>query len=110
MKNMPNKDLLLRYAELKIQISKIEEELDMIKPSVLTTVATLRGDSDSPIELQEYPGYSFTIKPGKRKWEYTPSTQDMEKKLKEIKKEEEQLGLATADEPEPVLTFNSPRN
>lgn len=104
-----NKDLLLHYADLKIQASKIEEELEMIKEQALAEVLAIRGDTDSPVQLSDLPGYSFTVKPY-RTWQYTGQTQDLEKTLKARQKEEQQLGLAEVVNEKLSLVFNSPKS
>lgn len=105
-----NLENILRYGALKIQIAALEDEIDLMKPVVLQEVAAIRGDTDSPIELKELPGYSFSIKPGKRVWTYTPATTELDVTLKTRQKEEQAIGLATATESEPVLVFSKKRH
>lgn len=104
---MPNKELLLRFAEVKIQIAKYESELEMIKDQVLREVQELRGDTDSPVTLNDLPGYSFSIM--KRKtWEYPEYVKQAIKNLEKEKKHAEQTGSATFTETEHLL-FKSPK-
>lgn len=104
---MPNKQILLRYAELKIQASKLEEEMEMLKAQCLEEIKALRGDTDSPIELSELPGYKFSTM--KRKtWTYSEYVKDAEKVLKARKKDEEADGTASFVETE-TLIFKSPK-
>jgi len=97
-----NKQILLRYAELKTTITNAEAELDLIKAQALAEVQALRGDTNSPVALTELPGATFSIM--KRKtWEYTPATKTLEQTLKDRKKLEEQTGDATFTETEHLL-------
>ena len=102
-----NKQALLKYAELKIQASKIEAELEFLKPEVLKSVAEIRGDSEDPVALQEFPGYSFTLQ-NRKTWKYSGIVADLDKRLKERKKTEEANGDATFEE-KPQLMFLSPK-
>src|SRR6185369_9177088 len=104
---MPNKDLLLQYAKVKIQISKYESELEMLKDQVLEEILKLRGDSDQPIDLSELPGYTFTVQKRKN-WIFTPAVSDLSKALEARKTLEKQTGDATFTENE-ILVFNQPK-
>jgi hypothetical protein len=102
-----NKTLLLTYAENKLKIAKLEEENELIKDQCLKEIQALRGDTDSPIALEEYPGCSFTIM--KRKtWTYSDYIKTSEAALKERKKEEEKTGDATFTETEHLI-FKTPK-
>jgi len=104
---MPNKQLLLRYAEIKIQIAKYESELEMLKEQALKEVKDIQGDTNQPVALSELPGFSFSVQ--KRKTlTYSPTTQQAEKALEKRKKEEQATGDATFVEKE-SLVFNSPK-
>lgn len=104
---MPNKQILLDYARIKIEISKLEAELEMIKPSALSEVLAIRGEQDVPVQLQELPGYSFTVQ--KRKtWTYPLFIQEAQKSVKEKQKEAEATGEATFEEKEQLM-FIAPK-
>lgn len=103
-----NIDLVKRYAQLKIQAAQLEDEMEMIKPEVLLSILEIRGDSDSPVQLQDFPGYSFTVKELK-KWEYSPETTELANQLKERQKVEKQTGDAIVVEENHSLIFNSPK-
>lgn len=105
---MPNKSSTLRYAQIKIDISKLEAELELIKEDATAFIAETKGDSDQPVQLRDLPGYYFTLQ-SKKKWTYSPATQMLEKELKENKKEEEATGAATFEDGVPYLVFNSPK-
>ena len=103
---MANKEVLIRYAQIKLEMSKLEAEADMIKEEALASVLEIRNGQEAPVELSEFPGYKFTIQ--KRKtWEYSPTVKDMEARVKMIKKDEEADGTATFTEKE-SLVFKSP--
>jgi hypothetical protein len=104
-----NKQVLIRYAELKIEASKIDTELELLKEQALSEIVALRDGADSPVQLAEFPGYSFTTK-FYRKWQYTVGTQNIEKSLKAKQKEEQQTGLAEIIEEKLSLVFNSPKS
>ena len=108
--NMPNKELLLRYAWLKTQTKKLEVELEMIKDQVLEEVQAVIGDTEQQLSLQEYPGCTITLAKARAKWEYTAATKAMAEEVKEIQKEEEQTGKATnLNEGKKQLMFNQPK-
>ena len=104
---MPNRDILLQYANLKIQEKKVAEELDLIKAGVLSEVQAIRGDTDSPVQLSDLPGYSFSIQ-NRKTWTYSAAVIGLTERLKEKKKEEEQTGQATFEE-SPSVVFTSPK-
>lgn len=107
LNNMPNRDLLLQFANLKIKEKAIKAELDMVKDQALKEVELLVGDSDQPLALTELPGFSFSLASYKT-WTYTHFVQDSEAALKERKSEEQKTGDATFTE-EKQLRFNSPK-
>lgn len=92
---MSNKELLLKYANLKIQASQIEDELELLKPEVQAEVEALIGETDQQVALENLPGISFIMAKTRAKWEYSAHTQAQEQALKETKKGEEQTGVAT---------------
>lgn len=91
---MPNKEILIQYATLKLQAKKIEDELEMLKAQVQAEVEAIIGTSDQQVTLSDLPGVSLSLAKARAKWEYTPQTRAAEEALKETKKEEEQTGLA----------------
>lgn len=104
---MPNKELLLQYANLKIKQKAIEQELEMLKAQTLAEVLSITGGEDQPVALSELPGFSFSLANYKT-WVYTQFVKDSEAALKERKAEEQKTGEATFTE-EPQLRFNSPK-
>lgn len=107
----PNKTLLLRYAELKIQASKIEDELEMLKAQVQADVEAAVGGTDSPLALTELPGYTFSLAKCRAKWQYSSFVENVEKELKDRKKAEEADGRAVnLNDGKRELRFNQPKD
>ncbi len=110
---MANKELLLKYAELKIKEAAIEEELELIKPAVLLEIEEIKfaNDTQEGVSLAEYPDYIFSIKPGRKSWTYSPQVASLIERLDEQKKAEEKqrlqadTGPATFVEGEKILQF-----
>lgn len=73
------------YEALKIMIRDAEERLEEIKPQIIDLVP-----EDKEFETER--GYFYIQQ--KAKWTYSPSTQEMEKAVKEEKKQEEADGTA----------------
>ena len=107
---MSNKQLLLRYAELKIQEKQIAEEIELIKKDVQAEVEALIGDADAPLKLKELPDHSFSLAKARPKWEYSTGVQAAIKNVEELKKDEEATGKATnLNDGKKELKFNSPK-
>lgn len=88
-------------------MSKLESELDMIKDMTLQEIKMIRGNTEDPVQLQELPGYSFTIQ-NRKTWTYTDFVKNMETEFKKLKKDEEADGTATFTEKESLI-FSSPK-
>ena len=102
-----NKQLLVDYANLKIQAKQIADQIEFLNPQVLKAVAEIRGENDQPVALGELPGYVFTIT--KRKtWKYPEAINTADKLLRESKKTAEADGSATYIEKEQLM-FLSPK-
>lgn len=104
---MPNKELLLTYANNKIKISALEAENEMLKNQVLLEVQASMPEGMDQLALEELPGYSFTIVPLKA-WTFSSFIKESEKALKERKEEEKQNGEATFIE-SVYVKFNPPK-
>jgi len=96
---MDPKQTLTRYAFLKGEIAKLDEEVEMLKPAVEEIVA-LANPTDKIVEVDNVGTFSIV---GKRKYQYTPETEALATSLKEAKKTEEQTGAATYTETSYVL-------
>jgi hypothetical protein len=99
-----NKEQLERYASIKRQIAALEEEADLLRPSIVN--AMLDTESEK-INLVGEDGVtitgSFTLEK-KRSWEFSDSVTEAEEGLKELKAEEKATGVATYTEA-PILKF-----
>ncbi len=84
------KTQLRAYADLKAQISVLENQLEILKPEVETIVVELAPE-DKVVETEFG---TFTMVP-KRKYTYSEAVQLAEKALKDTKKNEEATGVAT---------------
>jgi hypothetical protein len=92
------KALFRAYEDYKREIAELEEKCDAIKPQLLTLV---------PEGAKIDTGTGIFSTSSRKKWTYTEETTLMEKELKEKMKEEEQLGLATADDGTPFIVFKA---
>lgn len=105
---MPNKTLLIRFVELKIQEKQIADEIKMIKDQCQTEVETALNDAEEQhLELSEMPGYIFMLAKAPAKWEYSEQLQNLLKEVEASKKDEEADGRATnLNEGRKILKFN----
>lgn len=86
---MPEPTALERYVELKQQIGKLEDELDLIKDKVLAEVE----DAGGKVE-----GDAFTLKTQKRpRYKFSDEYEAKNKELKALKKDEIDSGTATIE-------------
>ena len=86
---MADQSTLQRYVELKQEISKLEDELDIIKEKVFATVDEAGGkfeDDGFVLKTQKRPRYKFSD-------EYEAKN----KELKALKKDEIESGAAVID-------------
>ncbi len=108
---MPNKELLLQYANLKIKEKAIAAELELLKETVQKEVEALIGPDSEQVALSDLPGFSFSLAKARPKWEYSAATKAMQEDLKSIQDEEVQTGKATnQNEGKRELRFNQPKN
>ena len=95
------KEKLERYAELKLSIKEAEEEIDLLGEELKAEIEVG--------QAYDIGSAKISLNQGKPKWIYSTPTQSAEEELKAKKKEEEQLGVATATFGEPFLTCTFPR-
>jgi len=95
------KELIEKYAALKLVIKEAEAEIKAIQPELKEQM-----DLDVKYEIE---GATITLASGKVKWVYTEATTLIEEELKKTKKEEEQLGIATETRGEPFLLCTFPK-
>lgn len=96
------KELLQRYAELKLVIKEAEQEIESLQPQIKDQL-----ELDTKYELENA---TVTLSPGKPRWVYSEGTVIAEEEIKRIKKEEEQLGIATQVLGEPFITCKFKKN
>lgn len=84
------KEILRNYASLKERISKLEDEIDLLKPQIEVIIVELN-PTDNIVEAE---WGMFSLVP-KRKYTYTEATKEAEKALKARKADEEATGEAT---------------
>lgn len=92
-----------RYAQIKIEIAKLEDELKQIKDDVFDEVHSTDGE-----KLETDFGI-FEIRAGRKVWTYSDELIEKEKLTKEAiklkKKEEELKGIAKLEEAPANLVF-----
>jgi archaellum component FlaC len=96
-----NKIKLQEYAGLKAQVAVLEDKIEQLKPEVEQIVVDIN-PVDGVVET-DYGVFSIV---SKRKYNYSSAVVDLEKELKEKKKEQEATGEATYEETR-YLKFNS---
>lgn len=96
------KELLEKYAELKLVIKEAEEELKKLQPEIKEQL-----ELDTKYEIE---GAVITLSPGKPRWVYSEATTIAEEELKQTKKEEEQLGVASQVLGEPFILCTFKKN
>lgn len=87
------KEKFQRYADLKLQIKKIEAELDILQPDIAAELETVDG-SDSKVEM-DIGSFSFMKK---KKWKYSADVAEKTDELKKLKEYEEAEGVASFEE------------
>jgi hypothetical protein len=95
------KEKLERYAELKLAIKEAEKEIDLLGEELKAEIEVG--------QAYDIGSAKISMSQGRPKWIYSAPTQEAEEELKAKKKEEEQLGVATATFGEPYLTCTFPR-
>lgn len=84
-----NKDKLRDYAELKIEIARLQEKADELNNEVLSMM------QDNELEEIEINGLGKLSLGSRRKWTYPENISSLEDELKSKKKEAEQVGTAS---------------
>jgi len=91
------KDILNKYAYLKLKVKALEEEMDELNPQVLEIM------KESAVEEIEVGDLGKLTMASRRTWIYPEFIQEKEKELKREKKEAEQTGTADYSEKHYVL-------
>jgi len=92
------KELLERYAALKLAIKEAEEEVKVLQPQIKELI--------QPDEKYDVGTAVIELSKGKSSWKYSEETTIVDTELKAKKKEEEQMGIAIAVEGAPFITCN----
>ena len=92
------KELLERYAALKLVIKEANEEVAAMQPQIKELI--------QPDEKYDVGTAVIELSKGKSSWKYSEETTIIDTELKAKKKEEEKLGIATAVEGAPFITCN----
>jgi len=95
------KELFDEYEELKREIATLEARVEEIKPDLLAEI---------PEGAKIDTGTGIFSTSSRKKWTYSEETTEAEKQLKEKMKEEEQLGIATAEEGTPFIVFKAKKD
>lgn len=96
-KELKDRDLYIQYAEMKNAQKILDERIDEINQIILEQMVE-QGEEKKVFDFG-----GFTV--GKRAtWKYTEAVKEIEDKVKEVKKEEQEKGLATKEE-KPYLIF-----
>lgn len=90
------KALFTEYAELKSTIKELEAKCEELKPQLVTLIPP-----DATIDTGTG---TFTLST-RKVWKYSQNCKRLEDELKEVKKTEEQLGIAEAVEGEPFIIY-----
>lgn len=91
------KDLLNKYAELKLKAKALEQELEELNPQVLSIM------QETAVEEIEVGDLGKLTMASRRTWVYPEFIQEKEKELKKEKKEAEQTGTADYSEKHYVM-------
>lgn len=95
------KALFTEYEELKREIAELEARCDIIKPELLDSI---------PDDTKLDTGTGIFTTSSRKNWRYSDETTAMEDDLKAKKKEEEQLGIAVAEEGAKFIVFKAKKN
>ncbi len=94
------KALFRAFEDYKREIAELEERCDALKPQLLTLVP------DGPKKYVDT-GTGVFSKSSRKKWKYSNETTALEKRVDEQMKEEQQLGIAIAEEGTPFIVFKA---
>lgn len=97
-----NKDLLYRMAEIKTTIKKLEAEYKENEGELINAITELNPDT-MKVDVGDVGRFSVS---SRKVWEYTVAVGALETELKQLKIEEEALGMATYVEV-PRITFTT---
>lgn len=92
---MTSKDTLYHAADLKFRMKQLEDEYDMLKPSIEIAINELASKERKAIKVGELGTFQIDTK---KTWTYSEELQLQQAQIKEAKKTEEAEGVATFEE------------
>lgn len=98
---MTSQEILYKGAEIKTQISQLEEEYEMMKPLIDTAVREVATDEKLAVNVGDLGQFQLGTF---RLWKYSTLVTKKEKELKQLKTEEKANGDATCEET-PIVKF-----
>jgi len=96
-----NKEKLNKYAEVKLEIKKLEEIIEELQPEVMSIV------DDAGVEEVEIGDLGKLTKAFRRTWKYAPEIEAIKKEYDTKKKEAEQTGIGAEYTEKPYLLFKT---
>lgn len=100
-----NREILERWATLKLSVKKAEEEMDLIKEMVEKEVIELAGDKKGFI-LEGFGKFTVGVT---RTWQFTDHVKSLEELLDNAKADEKKTGAASYLD-KPKVTFTTPHD
>jgi len=91
------KEILNKYAEIKLKIKRLEAEVEFLQPEVTKIAREKLEDLDEKAVL-DVEGLGTISLVRRKQWKYSPDVTGLEEEVKERKKEEQQTGKATYNE------------
>lgn len=88
---MIDKKTLARYAELKVSISEMNDELDLLKDEIVAGMKEVGADKLDA----DYGTFSLA---SKKTWKYSPAVESLNEQLDTTKKQEQADGTAECEE------------
>ena len=84
-------DPVIRYAEIKAEIARLNSEAEELQPTVMAKVRELAGDDLKPVDTH----LGTFIIARKKTWTYSPTHETMVKAVKDLEAKEQATGDAT---------------
>ena len=91
------KEILNKYAEIKLKIKRLEAEAEFLQPEVTKIARGMLEELDEKAVLN-IDGLGTISLVRRKQWKYSSDVIGLEEMVKERKKEEQQTGKATYDE------------
>lgn len=94
-----NKELLVQYAQLKIQEKELQSKIKELAPQILKSIDDSGADK---VELSEYGSFSLVTT---KKWKYSEAVKTAETVLEQLQEKEKADGTATFEENKQLKFF-----